>query len=279
MSTSTIGIVTDSTADLPTELVERYDIAVVPALLAVEGTSYRDGEDMSREEFYRKMPAMQTPPTTAVPSPQVFEDAYASHLDKGASEVLGIIVSSKLSSMYATATSAAEKFGGRVQTFDSQQLTLGLGFQVLEGAIAAQAGSSMIEVLKIVERARSRVEVLAMINSMEYLKRSGRVSWIQAGVSDVLQIKILLNLEDGEVKSLGRTRTRRNALRQLKEITRSWGPLARLAVLHSGIPEEASVLAEELKDCSETALLIVDVTTIIGAHVGPGSMGLAALRK
>jgi DegV family protein with EDD domain len=181
--------------------------------------------------------------------------------------------------MYATATSAAEKFGGRVQTFDSQQLTLGLGFQVLEGAIAAQAGSSMNEVLEVVEYARSRVEVLAMINSMEYLRRSGRVSWIQAGVSDVLQIKVLLNLEDGEVKSLGRTRTRRNALRQLKEITRSWGSLARLAVLHSGIPEEASDLAEELKDCSDTAPLVVDVTTIIGAHVGPGSMGLAALRK
>lgn len=279
MSASSIGIVTDSTADLPPELVTRYSIAVVPALLAVEGKSYRDGEDMSREEFYRRMPTMQTPPTTAVPSPQIFEEAYASHLDKGASEVLGIIVSSKLSSMFATATSAAEKFAGRVKTFDSQQITLGLGFQVLEGAIAAQAGSSMDEILKVVERARCRVEVLAMINSMEYLRRSGRVSWIQAGVSDVLQIKVLLNLENGEVKSLGRTRTRRNALRQLKDILRSWGSLARLAVVHTGIPDEATVLAQELKDRSDTEPLIVDVTTIIGAHVGPGSMGLAALRK
>ena len=277
MTPATIGIVTDSTADLPVEIVEQYGIGVVPALLAVEGVDYRDGQDMSREEFYRRMPAMQIPPTTAVPSPQFFEDAYESCLTEGVQEVLGIFVSSKLSSMFATATTAAERFSGRVRTFDSQQLTLGLGFQVLEGAIAAQAGSSIDGVLQVVERARTKVEVLAMINSMEYLRRSGRVSWVQAGVSDVLQIKVLLNLEDGEVKSLGRTRTRRNALKQLKEISRSWGVLERLAVVHTGIPEESKELAQELQDLSATEVMVVDVTTIIGAHVGPGSLGLAAL--
>lgn len=275
----TVGIVTDSTADIPTDIVERHDIQVVPALLSVDSGSFKDGEEMSRAEFYRRMPDMETPPTTAVPSTQSFQQAYQTCFDRGAEHVLALLVSSRLSGMYDTATLAAQAFDGRVRTFDSRQISLGLGFQVIEAAQRADQGGDLDAVLAAAKSAQERVEVIAMINSLEYLRRSGRVSWLQAGVSEILRIKLLIGLEDGGVVQVGRARTRRKAIQLMMDIAVSWGPLEQLAVLHSGIPDEGAEIAGILQHLAPTYPRVVDVTTIIGAHVGPQSIGLAALRK
>jgi len=135
------------------------------------------------------------------------------------------------------------------------------------------------DVIERTRAARERVKLVALIRSLEYLRRSGRVSWLKAGVGDLLRIKLLLSVHDGLVEAVGRAHTWGKGWGELVELARSWAPFERLAVLHSGIPEEASQMAGELRDLSRLDPAVVQVTTIIGAHVGPRSIGLAGLPR
>jgi len=273
------AIVTDSTSDIPVEEAEALGIEVVPALVTVEGQSYVDGRGLSRPEFYRRLPFLREPATTAAPSPQVFEMAYEKVMAAGAERVLSMHLSSKLSGLIDVARIAAASFGDRVHVFDSLQVSLALGFQAMEAAAAALAGASFDAVLQVAQRARDRVRIVAMIDTLEYLKRSGRVSWIRAGLGDLLSVKLMVRVADGVVQRIGEVRTKHKALDQLVAMAQSWGPQERLAILHSAVPEEAAALAQRLRDLSARVPLIVDVTTVIGTHVGPGSLGLAALSR
>lgn len=272
-------VVTDSTSDIPVDEAKALGIEVIPALVTVNGRSYQDGSELDRAELYRRMPLLKTPATTAVPSPSVFEAVYERLLDSGVARVLSMHVSSKLSTMVNVAHQAAATFGDRVHIFDSLQVSLGLGFQVMEAAAAALANSPFEAILDAARRARERVRVCAMIDTLEYIRRSGRVSWLRAGLGDLLKVKLLVTVADGVIQRIGEVRTRGRALEQLTAFVRSWGPMERLAVLHSAVPEEADALAHRLKDLSARLPLIVDVTTVIGTHVGPGSIGLAGLAR
>lgn len=271
------AVVTDSTSDIPVDEARALGIEVIPALVTVNGKSYQDGSELDRAELYRRMPLLKTPATTAVPSPSVFEAVYERLLASGVERVLSMHVSSKLSTMVNVAHQAAAAFGDRVHIFDSLQVSLGLGFQVMEAAAAALTGSSFEAILAAARQARERVHVCAMIDTLEYIRRSGRVSWLRAGLGELLKVKLLVAVADGVVQRIGEVRTRGRALEQLSARVRAWGPMERLAVLHSAVPEEAAALAQQLKDLSARLPLIVDVTTVIGTHVGPGSIGLAGL--
>lgn len=277
MTKPSVAIVTDSIADLPTEQAETLKISVVPAILIIEGQSYIDGEEISREEFYRRMPSMSEPATTAIPSSIAFEKEYRKLLDSGFKHVLSIHVASQLSGMINAASQAAQAFNGRVRIFDSKQLTMALGFQVMEAAEASLRGESFDSVLEVTRSARDRVRLVALIDTLEYLKRSGRISWLRASLGDLLQMKLLVNVVDGVVGRLGITRTHRKGVIQLLSHVKSWGSLERLAILHSGILDEASAFADEVRHLSANPPLIVDVTTLIGTHVGPKAIGLAGL--
>lgn len=277
MPTRRVGIVTDSTSDIPLDERECLQIEVVPAVLTVEGKSYRDGEDLSRSDFYQRMPDFHQPATTAAPSPLAFEETFARLFDQGIEMILSLHVAEGLSGMLNSATQAANSFGERVHILDSGQVSMGLGFQVIEAARVALRGLALPEVLQAAASARARVSLAALIRSMEYLRRSGRVSWLQAGVGDLLQIKMLLTVRDGIVEALGRARTWSRGLDELMRFARKQGPFQRLAILHSGIPDEAAEIAKHLSKLSETVPSIVQVTTVIGAHVGPRSIGLAGI--
>jgi DegV family protein with EDD domain len=272
-----VGVVTDSTADIPNDLRESHAIAMVPALLIIDGQTFEDGRQLSRSDFYEGLPQYTQPPTTATPSPASFETAYQRFFDLGIERVISIHVASTLSGMLTSAHQAAEGFPERVHVIDSGQLSLGLGFQVLEAAHAAQQGESLEQVIQAVTRAQERVRVAALINTLEYLRRSGRVNWLQAGMGELLRIKQLLRVRKGAIEDLGKARTFDRALQELLRIGRAWGKCERLAVLHTGVHDLAGQIAENIKDQSTTRPLIVEVTTIIGAHIGPGSIGLAAL--
>lgn len=272
-----IGIVTDSTADIPEGLQEAYAIEMVPALLIIDGETYEDGRQLSRTEFYNNLPGYQKPPTTATPSPAAFGAAYQRLFDEGAEHILSLHVAASLSGMVTAASQAASEFSGRVHVIDSGQLSLGLGFQVLEAGRAALEGQSLEQVKAVTIEAQRKVRVAALINTLEYLRRSGRVSWLKAGMGDLLRIKQLLGVRDGTIDDLGKTRTFDRALQDLLAIYRSWGKCSRIAVLHTGIPEMASQVCSHLHGQTPEDPLIVEVTTIIGAHIGPGSIGLAAL--
>ena len=278
-----LRIVTDSTADLPLELVERYGILVVPAVLNFEGRSYRDGLDLSRAEFYERLPALKPLPTTAAPAAGEFEAAYARC---GDAEILSLHLASTLSGLYNAAQVAAEASGKKVTLIDSGQASMGLGWQALAAAEAVAAGKSLPEVLAAVESTRRRVKVYALLDTVEYLRRGGRASALTATLGELLQIKLIVELAKGQVSQVARLRTRPKAVEKLVELTEALGPLERLAVLHIGCPGEAQALADRLasmvaaQDRPRVSQppIIVEATTVIGAHVGPRALGMAAVK-
>jgi DegV family protein with EDD domain len=274
-----IAIVTDSTADIPSDIAHEHQIHVVPNIMVVEGQSVEDGVGMSRQEFYARMPHMQSMPTTATHSPGAYELLYERLLSQGASQILSIHAASVLSGIYNSASTAAAVFSGRVHVEDSEQLSLGLGFQVLEAAEAIARGMTLDEVLERVRDVRQRVRVFAMLDTLEYIHRSGRVSWARARLGNLLSIKPFIELRAGRVLRVGNARTRRKGVDRLKQFLKELGALEKLAILHTNAESDALQLLEELKPGIPPAPLIVNITTIIGVHLGPNGLGFSAVVK
>lgn len=269
-----IAIVTDSTSDIPQDLAEQYGIEVVPNVMVIDGQSMLDGSGITREEFYRRLPEMISPPTTATSSSGAYQKLYAGLFNQGATQILSIHASSLLSGIYNAASIAAQVFGPQVRVVDGEQLTLGLGFQVLAAAQAVARGLGMDEILELIGDVRRRVRVIAMLDTLEYVRRSGRVSWARARLGNLLRIKPFIELKGGRVFSLGEARTRRKGIERLGQMLRDLGPLDRLAVLHTNAEYDAQEFLASLDQVPPQAL-IVNVTTIIGTHVGPNGLGFA----
>ncbi|HUF37282.1 MAG TPA: DegV family protein [Anaerolineales bacterium] len=275
-----IAIVTDSTSDIPPEMASEYGIRVIPAILIVEGVPFEDGVGLSREEFYSLLPGLQTPPTTAAPSSGSIQAVYQDLLAGGVESVVSLHVAASLSGIYAAARIAAKPFGDRVTVIDSGQLSLGLGFQVIAAAEAAAAGGYLDDVLAAVEGTRRRIQVVAMLDTLEYLRRGGRVSLLKAGLGAVLRMRFFIELHEGKVSMLEQVRTRTKALGRLWELVVSLGQVERFAVLHANAEEDAKRLLQRLMPDLPMGALLVNVNTVIGTHVGPGALGFAAvLRK
>lgn len=274
-----IALVTDSTADIPEDLVEAYQIQVVPNVLVIDGVSLMDGIDITREEFYEKLPAMQQFPTTSTASVGKYEETYRRLFQQGADYILSLHVSKNLSGIYNAACTAAEAFSGRVQVLDSKQITLGMGFQVLAAAESIQKKLDLDGVIKAIYDVQSRVLVIAMLDTLEYVARSGRVSWARARIGNLLRIKPFLKVWDGEVIRLGDVRTRQKGIEKLKEILFSLGEIDRFGMLHTNAKEEAENFLKGIDPGFPVPPVLVNVTTVIGAHVGPNGLGFTAVMK
>ena len=273
-----IAIVTDSTADIPDEIIKKYQIHVVPNYIIVDGKSLKDGEDISRQVFYEMLPGMNPLPTTAAASSGEYEQLYAILLQRGARHILSIHCSSILSGIYNAARVAAQTFGERVHVIDSQFVSLGLGFQAIAAAEAALT-QPVESVLSLLVEVRKRARVIAMLDTLEYVRRSGRVSWARARLGSLLHIKAFVEVKDGTVFSLGEARTRQKGIDRLKELIHKLGPLERLALLHTNAESDARKILSDLNPQLPTEPLLVNVTTVIGAHVGPNGLGVAAVVK
>jgi fatty acid kinase fatty acid binding subunit len=273
----TIAIVTDSTADIPDRLVEENQINVVPNVIVIDGKSVLDGKEISREEYYNRLPAMKAQPTTATSSSGMYQELYEKLLEKGAKQVLSIHAPQVLSGIFGAASAAAQAFDARVQVIDGEQLTLGLGFQVLAAAQAASQGASLEAIIAIVEGVRRRARVVAMLDTLEYVQRSGRVSWAKARIGALLNLKPFVEVRNGQVLSLGETRTRRKGIDRLRELLYRLGPLERLAILHTNAEADARQLLTSLTMDLPDDPLVVNITTVIGTHVGPNGLGFAAV--
>lgn len=272
-----IAIVTDSTSDISSELAHQFGITVVPAILVIEGRSLEDGSGISREELYQQLPAMKESPTTAAPSSGTFQHIYESLIKNGADQIISIHVSSILSGMYNTASIAAKSLGNRVHVVDSCHVTLGLGFQVLAAAEAARAGKALNEILKVIDEIRKHIHLIAMLDTLEYVRRSGRVSWARYSLGTLLQIKPFVGLVEGKVIRMGETRTRKKGIERLYTMLSDLGPLEYLAVLHSNAESDAIQFVERVKTFVKHNPLIINVTSIIGVHVGPNGLGFVAV--
>src|SRR5581483_9122289 len=208
-----LGIVTDSTSDLPQTLVDQHDIEVVSSILILSGEEYADGRGISREEFYKRLPSLQTPPTTAAPSIGEFSSRYERLFSRGCDHILSIHAAGTLTSIISAARQAAQEFPNRVTVVDSLSLSLGLGFQVL--AAAENIENGLDASLAAVESTRKRLQVYAALDTMEYLRRSGRVPGAVAMLGGLLSIKPLIELTEGEVKAMGAVRTAKQANERL----------------------------------------------------------------
>ena len=275
----TVRIVTDSTCDLPAETIARYGICVVPLYINVGKQGFLDGIDITRQEFYTRLPSFSEHPTTAVPSPQKFHAMYDALADEGATEILSIHISVSLSAVVDMARVAAQETTTvPVTVFDSHQLSLGTGFMVETAAKMAVEGSSVAEILVELNAQIQRSHVFAALDTLEYLKRSGRMNKYMAGFATLLQIKPILTMYDGN-PGTERVRTRDRAMKRLVEMLAAVGQLERIAIVHThALPEclaELRALAAHLLPQGD--ILTEDITPVIGAHIGPGAMGFAVV--
>jgi DegV family protein with EDD domain len=273
-----VAIVTDSTATLPKDLVEELDIRVVPVVLVFGGETYRDGVDITPEEVYRRLRSGEGIPTSAAPSVGDFLRVYAT-AGQQASTIVSIHMSPKLSSTHTVATAAGELLDDvEVRVVDCQTAAIGQGFVVLEAARAAAAGATLDEVQRRIEEVAPKVSLLFTLDSLEYLRRGGRIGGAAAMAGSLLQIRPVLYLSEGRVKVFSKPRTKHRAvaliLRQMEK--QVGGRPIRAAVLHADALREAEELRQSVADrfdCAE--LLISEFTPVMGAHTGPGLLGVA----
>jgi DegV family protein with EDD domain len=274
----TVRIVTDSTCDLPTEIISRYGIRVVPLYINVGNQGFLDGIDMPREEFYAKLPTFPFHPTTAVPSAQKFHALYEALAEEGASHVLSIHISATLSAVVNVAQVAAqETTSALVTVFDSKQLSLGTGFLVETAAKMAAAGCAIAEIQAALNEQIKRSHVFAALDTLEFLRRSGRMNRFVANLGALLQIKPIMTMYDGKPGS-ERVRTREHAIRRVIEMLRNVGEIERVAIVHTHAPERVSALRIRAASLLPADNIIdVDITPVIGAHIGPGAVGFAVV--
>jgi len=273
------AIVTDSSADIPDETVNKYNIQVNPNILIIENQNFRDGIDLSRNEFYELLPSLKNPPTTATASSGSYQQIYEDLLKHGYDQIISLHVSKQFSGVLNAASAAAQLFKNRVYVIDSKSVSMGLGFQVMESARTALETGDIKKIINRIEVLQPRIRLCAMLDTLEYLHRSGRVSWARARIGNLLRVKTFIEVKDGQARRIEDVRTRRKGFERLLNFLKSHGPLERLAILHSNAEDEAKKFLEAYSNNLKEDLIIVNVTTTIGTHVGPKGLGFAAVLK
>lgn len=276
----TIRIVTDSVSDLPPEVAADLEIEVIPDFINVGETSYRDGVDITRQEFYQRLPGWNPPPTTAAPGVGTFQAVYERLARQGASAILSLHVYDKLSNLANTARLAAEATHTiPVKVVTGGFVSLSGGFAAAAAARAAQAGRSLNEIISLVHELTERTFIFAGLDTLEYLRRSGRVSHLRARLGSWLHILPVLKMHQEEI-SMELVRTKAHALARVIELVQELGPLEEVGIVHANIPERARALREKIAGFIPASKepWIVDITPVIGVHVGPAALGLVAVR-
>jgi DegV family protein with EDD domain len=273
-----VRIVTDSTCDLPEATIKEYGIRVIPLYINIGQKGYLDGIEITREEYYKRLPDYETIPTTAIPSPEKFRQGYEDLAAQGASSILSIHISVSLSATVDAARIGAQNFTAvPVTVFDSRQLTLGMGYLVETAAKAAQEEAEVADILALMNEQISRTHVFAALDTLDYLRRSGRMNWAVAELGNLLRIKPLLRMYEGN-PTTERLRTTKRANERLLKILSDLAPLERVAIVHAHATARAELLRQEAQHLlppGETPS--VDITPVIGTHLGTGTAGFACI--
>jgi DegV family protein with EDD domain len=267
-----VAIVTDSIADLPPEVAEKLGITVVPIMVRFGQDLYRDGFDISPDEFYERLRGSKALPATSVPAPMAFADAYDKLAEK-ASEIVAICVTSRLSGTYQVALQAVPlmKKKARVEVLDSEWAVMAEGFITIAAAEAARAGASLGEVLDVAHRTMRRVDMWAAFDTLEYLQRGGRIGKAQAFLGSLLKVNPIIGLKDGEVYPVARERSRAKAIDRLYDFAGSFGNVEGLAVEYAADLDEANKLVRRLRSkYSRIPIYLSRTSPAIGTHTGPG---------
>lgn len=279
---SRVAIVTDSTAYIPEDLLQKYNITVTPQILIWGDETFEDGVDIQPEEFYRRLKSAKVMPTTAQVSILNMQKAFSSLIEKGY-DVLGIFISAKLSGTLQSAQQALEALGPaasrKIAIVDSNATSMAMGFHVLTAARAAADGASLADCVALAEKARRHTGVYFAVDTLEFLHRGGRIGGAQRFLGSALNLKPILRLHEGQIEPIDRVRTRGKALERLIELVveqvQGKSPI-RLATLHANATEEAkSVLEKACQQTNADESIFSEVSPVIGTHAGPGTIGLA----
>jgi DegV family protein with EDD domain len=275
-----VKIVTDSTADLPPQVAEELGVTVVPVYLRFGEESYRDGVDMSHDEFYRKLITSDTHPTTSQPTPTDFADVYRK-LAKETDEIVCIHVTSKLSGTYDSALQGRElaATGRHIEVVDSLSVSMGLGLTVMAAARLAAAGENLQKVMAEIGQAIPNMHLLGVFDTLRYLLLGGRIGKAKALLGNVLNVKPLITMRDGELFPAGQTRTRAKGVERLFHFAKNALHIQELAIVHSTTPEEAGSLRERIGSIfDKKRIQLARLGPALGVHGGPGTL-LVALRE
>jgi len=275
----TVKIVTDSISDLPLQVAKELGITVVPAYIHFGMDTYRDGIDLTTEQFYDKLRRSKTLPVTSVPSPGTFSEAY-DRLAEQTDEIIVITLTSKLSGTYQVALQSIGLMTRkcRVEVIDSQWAVMAQGFIVITAARAARAGASFDEVLDIAHRNISRVDMRAAFDTLEYLERGGRIGKAQSLIGSILRINPIIGMRDGEVCPFGRERSRAKAIDHLCNFAMSFSNIEGLAIEYAVNRDEAEKVVERLgSKFPKERIYRSRASPVIGTHTGPGLLVVTVL--
>lgn len=272
-----IAVVTDSVADIPSAIAKELDITVIPIHIHVGEKCYWDS-DLGPDEFYALLAHGQEVPKTAAPAPGVFAEVYT-QLAKRAEHVLAIHLSRRLSALYNAALLGAQMLSDvDIEVVDSESLTMGMGLLVIAAARAVRQGCSFPEVIALVRDLVPRIRVVACVDNLYFLARSGRISWVISFLGTIFQIKPVILIDRGDPILKGRARTMQRGLDYLMDIVRGFGPLQEASVIHTNAPEAAARLTEMLAALYPKERIIMARADVgIGSHAGPGAVGVACV--
>jgi len=277
-----IRIVSDSTCDLPEKLITQYRISIVPCYINFGSESLLDNVEISRADFYRRISSKTEFPKTSAPSIGLFTKVYNRLADEGAKEIISIHVRPGLSSMANVARLAAQSLDCvRIHVIEVGQLAITLGYLVMQAAKAAAEGKSSREIIEMVKEKDQRAYLFAALNTLEYLKRGGRVPALIASLADFLNIKPVVLLRLGNVSLADRVRTTSKQVEYLLKLARRQGPLEWIGVAHTNAADRAVQLADAIKSIFHYTkeIWIEEVTPVLGVHVGPGALGVACIKS
>jgi len=274
-----VGIVTDSTTDIPKETAQAYDIAIVPLMVNFEDETFQDGF-LSQEAFFARMNAAPNLPTTSQPSVGTFVEMYERQLES-ARTVISVHISSALSGTIESAREAARQFGERVHIFDTLNLSMGEGLQVIEAARSAASGAGAQEVLRVLEDARRRVKMIVGLDKVDNLAKGGRIGKVSALLGGMLNLRVLFTVnEAGSFEPVARVRGAKAAREEtLAWVEKQMGNCrrARFSIMHAMSPDNAAWLEEQIRErYSADELTVVEVGPVIATHTGTG-WGVALL--
>ncbi|MDH5695599.1 MAG: DegV family protein [Dehalococcoidia bacterium] len=277
----TVKIVTDSTCDLPAQLAQELGITVVPVYLRFGEKVYRDGVDISQDEFYQKLVESSVHPSTSQPTPADFADVYRK-LAKETDEIVSIQVTSKLSGTYNSALQGKElvRAGCHIEVVDSLSVSMGLGLITIAAARLANAGENLRRIEEEVKLAIPRIRMLGVFDTLKYLLRSGRLGKAKALLGSMLNVKPLITMRDGELFPAGQVRTRSKGIDRLLDLVKNALNIQELAIVHSTTPDEAGSLKERIASIFDRRWIhIARLGPALGVHGGPGTLILALREK
>ena len=277
----TIKIVTDSTSDLPDDLADSLGVSIVPVNIIFGQEQFKDRVEITPAQFYERLVDSPVHPTTSAPSIGQFVEAYES-AGGDADGIVSIHVSAKLSATYNAAVQASKQVNldCPIEAIDSEQASSGLGLAVVAATKSAVGGADFETVVGIARSANDRSRCIALIDTLEFLQRGGRIGKAQALVGSILRIKPMIVVRDGEVQPLGKARTYAKGMAQIEQNIRDFGPAEELFVTYSTDEDMARRLGESMSDLLPEGAepIIAPMGPSVGAHVGPGAIGIASLR-